>query len=67
MIGAAVHLDVEQSVLGLPQEPNETQEAYKERLKAVYRTMVFEALAKGARIAAVSTSRPASPKVSHDR
>jgi len=58
MTGAAVHIDVEQSVLALPQEPGETQEAYKERLKAAYRRLVFEALAKGARIAAVSLNKP---------
>lgn len=64
--GATVHLVVEQTVLGLPQAPNETREAYKERLMATYRTMVFEALEKGARIAAAALNTPASPKVGHD-
>lgn len=67
MIGAAVHLDVEQNVLALPQEPSETQDAYRERLKAAYRTMVFEALAKGARIAAAGSNKPVTAKTDHDR
>jgi hypothetical protein len=62
MIGAAVHLDVEQNVLGLPQHPDETEEAYKDRLRAAYRAMVFEALAKGARVAAASSTRLATAK-----
>ena len=66
MIGAVMHLDVEQSVLALRQNPDESAEAYKERLTATYRKTVFEALGKGARIAAVSASKSANVKVGHD-
>jgi hypothetical protein len=67
IVGATVHLGVEQNVLGLPQGANESPEAYKDRLKNVYRETVFDALAKGARIAAVSSNKSGSPKVGHDR
>jgi hypothetical protein len=66
MIGATVHLEVEHSVLALPQEANETNEAYKERLKGAYRAMVYDALAKGARIAAAPANKGTTPKVGHD-
>jgi hypothetical protein len=66
MIGAVLHIDVEQHVLGLRQEPGETTDAYKERLTAAYRKTVFDALAKGARIAAASPSQSAGAKVGHD-
>lgn len=51
MTGATLHLDVQQIVLTLQQKPDETPEAYKERLRAAYKAEVFEALDKGARIA----------------
>lgn len=67
VIGATVHLGVEQSVLELPQGASESPEAYKDRLKNVYRETVFDALAKGARIAAVSSIQSADAKGGHDR
>jgi hypothetical protein len=67
LVGAVVHIDVEQSVLGLHQEPNETAETYKARLQSTYKKSVFDAIAKGGRIAAVLSEAPANLKVSHDR
>ncbi|ALK99901.1 hypothetical protein AB595_10610 [Massilia sp. WF1] len=66
MMGAALHLNVEQAVLGLRQGANETSEAYKERLMSEYRKTVFEALGKGGRIATVAATRTANAKVGHD-
>lgn len=66
MMGAALHLNVEQTVLGLRQEANETPEAYRERLMSEYRKTVFEALGKGGRIASVAVSMKASAKDGHD-
>lgn len=66
MIGAVMHLEVEQSVLAQRQNPDETPEAYKERLLATYRKAVFDALAKGARIVSVSGNKLASAKVARD-
>jgi hypothetical protein len=65
LVGAAVHLDVEQNVLGLCQDPNETPEAYKTRLQSTYKRTVFEAVTKGGRIVAALSETPANLKVSH--
>lgn len=67
MMGAALHLHVEQAALGQRQGTNETPEAYKERLMNEYRKTVFDALGKGGRIASVAASKPARAKVDHDR
>jgi hypothetical protein len=64
MAGATVHLEAERNVLAMPQDRNETFDAYRERLRAAYRAIVFEALGKGARIAAVASDEPAAAKVS---
>lgn len=66
MIGAVLHLDVEQAVLALPQGVDELPETYKKRLMQEYRRGVFEALNKGARIAAAPASLSPSGKVRHD-
>jgi len=66
MIGAVLHLDVEQTVLALPQGVDELPETYKNRLMQEYRRGVFEALNKGARIAAAPASLSQSGKVRHD-
>jgi hypothetical protein len=65
LVGAVVHLDVEQNVLGLHQDQNETPEAYKARLQSTYKKLVFDAITKGGRIAAVLAEAPANPKVGH--
>jgi hypothetical protein len=71
MVGAVLHLDVEQTVLALRQLPAESPDAYKERLTGEYRKLVFEALGKGARIAAAlppaSTPTSTNVAVRHDR
>lgn len=66
MLGAALHLHVEQTVLGMRQGTNETPEAFKERLLGEYRKMVYDALGKGGRIASVAATRLTGAKVSHD-
>ena len=66
MMGAALHLHVEQTVLGLRQGPNETADEYKVRLQGEYRKAVYDALGKGGRIASVAVPRTTTAKVSHD-
>ena len=66
MLGAALHLHVEQTVLGIRQGASETPEAFKERLLGEYRKMVYDALGKGSRIASVAATRLVGAKVSHD-
>lgn len=66
MIGAVLHLDVEQSVMAIRQLPEESPDAYKDRLRSAYRDLVFKAIEKGARIASSPTAKVSSAKVSHD-
>lgn len=46
--GASIHTIVEQKVLGIRQNNEETADAYKERLRATYTSTIFEAVQKGA-------------------
>ncbi|WP_371765516.1 hypothetical protein [Massilia sp.] len=67
MIGAVLHLAVEESVIAIRQLPDESPDAYKERLRNAYRDLVYKAIEKGARIAASPTMKMSNAKVSHDR
>jgi hypothetical protein len=56
LTGAALHLDVERQVLDLPQRPDESTDAYRQRLMKEYKQKVLEAIAKGGRIAVASAN-----------
>lgn len=66
LVGAALHLDVEQNVLALRQDSNETPEAYTARLQSTYRKTIFESFTKGGRIVAALSETPPNQKASHD-
>jgi hypothetical protein len=66
MVGATLHLEVEQAVLALQKGADESANQYAARLRDVYRETVFEALNKGARIATASPVTSASKRVNND-
>lgn len=63
LAGASLHHSVEQTVIGMRQNPGETAETYRERLQTEYKKFVFEAVGKGGRIHAASNKRPSKVRV----
>lgn len=47
LVAATLHVDVEQLVMSNRQKPEESAEDFAQRLRALYRTSVLDAVAKG--------------------
>ncbi len=57
LLGGSFHTILEQKVLAMTQNSDETPDAYKERLRATYTNTVFEAISKGNGISAAVEER----------